>query len=61
VVAGAEASVEALKLPASCEATEDEARSKQLTCGSGGPLYEISTLERDATDDESSFIRVLVQ
>ncbi len=58
---GEGASIKALALPAACEASEDTATSKTFSCGTGVPVYEVSTQDADADDDDASFIRVLVK
>jgi len=58
---GAGATIKNLDLPASCEASVDEPSAKLLSCGTGGAVYQVSTKDADPDDDDTSFIRVLVQ
>jgi hypothetical protein len=32
-----------------------------MSCGAGGPLYDIEARDDDADDDEQAFVNVLIQ
>jgi hypothetical protein len=39
----------------------EEETSAELTCGAGGPLYQLFADDADADDDDSSFVDVRVE
>jgi hypothetical protein len=47
--------------PGDCEEVSSDETSAELTCGAGGPVYQVFANDADADDDESSFVDVLVE
>lgn len=47
--------------PDACEATVDDETSLDLTCGAGGPVYDVRASDEDAADDDSTRVNVYVR
>lgn len=47
--------------PGECEEVVSDETDLQLTCGAGGPVYDVSATDDDADDDEESRINVYVR